>query len=114
MRQVLLAVATAAVLGVASGAQAVEMVPARAGATGANDAAAGAAPGTSPAAGDPSDPYGMPDGALVFDRITSVAGDPVLTAMSHLPEPVDWMLMIGGFGLAGAIMRLRRKVSFRA
>jgi hypothetical protein len=35
--------------------------------------------------------------------------DQVSVLASHLPEPADWVLMIVGFGGAGAALRLRRR-----
>ncbi len=42
-------------------------------------------------------------GRLVFDRDIS------LTRLAAVPEPASWAMFIGGFGLAGAAMRHRRK-----
>jgi hypothetical protein len=57
-----------------------------------------------------------PNGTFYF-RLTAVGGDNLFVtsiAPGAVPEPMAWALMIGGFGLAGATLRLRRKVSFAA
>jgi len=38
-------------------------------------------------------------------------GDVTTTVTSAAPEPGSWMLMVGGFGMAGAAMRSRRKTA---
>ena len=57
-------------------------------------------------------------GPEVTEALTQQAPQPVAPASvihqvvvlaSHLPEPTDWVLMIIGFGGAGAALRLRRR-----
>ena len=36
-----------------------------------------------------------------------------ITVSGGVPEPTSWAMMVGGFGLAGAAMRRRRKVALR-
>jgi hypothetical protein len=45
--------------------------------------------------------------SFTADNTGSVAAD-VLTAL--VPEPATWAMMIGGFGMAGAMLRRRRQV----
>jgi PEP-CTERM motif len=56
---------------------------------------------------------GKKDGLVVsatFDWLQ----DPILNAAGSVPEPTSWALMIGGFGLTGAMLRRRRSAAVAA
>jgi len=69
---------------------------------------------------DPNNPFGGLDAysqfdseslSLSFDRIQT-GGPPPDAPASGAPEPAAWALMLGGFGLAGAALRRRRRAQF--
>lgn len=53
-------------------------------------------------------------GTFGFENVgdnTEVQGNVTALASSVVPEPASWQMLLGGFGLVGAAMRLRRKQS---
>lgn len=53
------------------------------------------------------------DGVLTAQEIASLNGDPFVPETSAVPEPASWAMMIGGFGLIGAALRRRERVTVR-
>lgn len=51
---------------------------------------------------------GLKGGSKVADYVTITAGNVVAGAV---PEPASWALMIGGFGMAGAMLRRRGAIA---
>lgn len=66
-------------------------------------------PGGEPGGGGPQGPIGgEPDGGEPDGGVRQPP--PPLTQTAAVPEPSSWAMMIGGFGLAGALFRRRRVV----